>query len=226
MTTERIGNVASMTPSDRREHLRMLEALLFAATEPLDVRTMAQRLPEGADIEGLLGELQAVYSNRGVNLVKIDGCWRFRTADDLTFLLRRDQVEQRQLSRAALETLAIIAYHQPVTRAEIEEIRGVSTSKGVIDVLLEAGWIVMRGRRRTPGRPITLGTSREFLDHFGLETLKDLPGMQELKDAGLLDSRIPADLVVPQPSDDALSDEEDPLDEDDAEFEMHPRSGS
>ncbi|MCT8974029.1 SMC-Scp complex subunit ScpB [Microbaculum marinisediminis] len=214
MTETTEDNIASMTPSERREQLRMLEALLFAAAEPLDVATIASRLPRDADIPALLGELQAAYSSRGVNLVRVADKWRFRTAEDLSFLLRRDAVDQRQLSRAALETLAIIAYHQPVTRAEIEEIRGVSISKGVLDVLMEAGWARMRGRRRTPGRPVTYGTTEEFLDHFGLESLRDLPGVEELKGAGLLDSRLPPDFKVPSPSDgDALTEDEDPLED-------------
>jgi len=210
-----ITNIANITPSEQREHLRMLEALLFAASEPLDLKTIAARMPKDADIEALMGELQAAYANRGVNLVRVEDKWRFRTASDLSFLLRRDAVEQRQLSRAALETLAIIAYHQPVTRAEIEEIRGVSISKGVLDVLMEAGWARMRGRRRTPGRPVTYGTTEGFLDHFGLESLKDLPGLEELKGAGLLDSRLPPNFTVPSPGDEALSDDEDPLDPED-----------
>ena len=209
--SETASNVADFTPADRREHLRMLEALLFAATEPLDIPTLAGRLPQGADVESLLGELQAAYANRGVNLVQAGGRWRFRTAEDLSFLLRRDAVEQRPLSRAALETLAIIAYHQPVTRADVEEIRGVSASKGVFDVLMESGWVRMRGRRRTPGRPVTYGTTPEFLDHFGLESLRDLPGLEELKGAGLLDSRLPPDFSVPAPSE-LLAADEDPLD--------------
>jgi segregation and condensation protein B len=206
--------IASMTPSDRRAQLRMLEALLFAAAEPLDVANLEGRLPEGADVPALLAELQAAYANRGVVLVRVGDGWRFRTADDLSFLMRREAVEQKPLSRAALETLAIIAYHQPVTRAEIEEIRGVSTSKGVIDVLLETGWIRMRGRRRTPGRPITLGTTPAFLDHFGLESLKDLPGLEDLKGAGLLDNRVPADFSVPEPPGEELTDDEGPLEGD------------
>lgn len=211
--------VASMTPSARRAELRMLEALLFAAAEPLDLATLKSRLPEGADLPALLQELQSAYAHRGVNLVKVGEGWRFRTADDLAFLMRRDAVEQKPLSRAALETLAIIAYHQPVTRAEIEEIRGVSTSKGVIDVLLEAGWVRLRGRRRTPGRPVTLGTTPAFLDHFGLESLSDLPGLDDLKGAGLLDARVPPDFSVPEPSAEALAEDEDPLDEDAEAFE-------
>lgn len=213
--TETTDNIANITPSEQREHLRMLEALLFAAAEPLDLATLTSRLPEGTDIEMLLSELQAAYANRGVNLVRIDGKWRFRTAEDLSFLLRRDSVDQRQLSRAALETLAIIAYHQPTTRADIEEIRGVSISKGVLDVLMEAGWVRMRGRRRTPGRPVTYGTTEEFLDHFGLESLRDLPGVEELKGAGLLDSRLPAGFEVPMPGGGDLTDDEDPLDPED-----------
>ena len=192
-----------------------LEALLFAASEPLDLATLSSRLPQDADVEALLGELQAAYANRGVNLVRVEDKWRLRTAEDLSFLLRRDAVDQRQLSRAALETLAIIAYHQPVTRADIEEIRGVSISKGVIDVLMEAGWARMRGRRRTPGRPVTYGTTEAFLDHFGLASLGDLPGLEELKGAGLLDSRLPPNFQIPTPSDEALSEDEDPLDHED-----------
>jgi segregation and condensation protein B len=207
-------NVANITPSERREQLRMLEALLFAASEPLDLKTLSTRLPRDADVVALLGDLQAAYANRGVNLVQVGDKWRLRTAEDLSFLLRRDAVEQRQLSRAALETLAIVAYHQPTTRAEIEEIRGVSISKGVLDVLMEAGWVRMRGRRRTPGRPVTYGTTEDFLDHFGLESIKDLPGVEELKGAGLLDSRLPPGFDVPSPADSGLADDEDPLDQD------------
>ena len=147
----------------------MVEALLFAASEPLSADDIAGRLPEGSDVAGLLRELQQTYAERGVNLVQVAGKWSFRTAGDLSFLLSRDAVEQKRLSRAALETLAIIAYHQPVTRAEIEEIRGVATSKGTLDLLLETGWIRMRGRRRTPGRPVTYGTTEAFLVHFGLD---------------------------------------------------------
>ncbi len=215
MTETNENNVANITPSEQREQLRMLEALLFAASEPLDLATLSSRLPQDADVEALLGELQAAYANRGVNLVRVADKWRLRTAEDLSFLLRRDAVDQRQLSRAALETLAIVAYHQPVTRADIEEIRGVSISKGVLDVLMEAGWVRMRGRRRTPGRPVTYGTTEAFLDHFGLESLGDLPGLEELKGAGLLDSRLPPNFQVPTPSGEALSEDEDPLDPED-----------
>lgn len=194
--------------------LRMVEALLFASSEPLSLEELTMRLPEGTDVLGLLERLQAVYATRGVNVVKVAGKWCFRTAEDLAFLMHRNVEEQRKLSRAALETLAIIAYHQPVTRAEIEEIRGVSTSKGTLDVLLETTWIRMRGRRRTPGRPVTYGTTEHFLIHFGLERVKDLPGLEELKGAGLLDSAIPASFMVPAPNDDpGLSEDEDPLED-------------
>ena len=193
---------------------RMIEALLFASSEPLSLEELTLRVPEGTDVLGLLEELQSIYAPRGVNLVKLAGKWCFRTADDLAYLMRRNVEEQRKLSRAALETLAIIAYHQPVTRAEIEEIRGVSTSKGTLDVLLETTWIRMRGRRRTPGRPVTYGTTEQFLIHFGLENVKDLPGLEELKGAGLLDSAVPASFHVPTPSDEvALTEDEDPLED-------------
>ncbi len=194
--------------------LRMVEALLFASSEPLSLEELTLRLPEGTDVLGLLEALQEMYAPRGVNVVRLAGKWCFRTAEDLSYLMPRNVEEQRKLSRAALETLAIIAYHQPVTRAEIEEIRGVSTSKGTLDVLLETTWIRMRGRRRTPGRPVTYGTTEQFLIHFGLENVKDLPGLEELKGAGLLDSAIPASFLVPTPSDDdALTEDEDPLED-------------
>jgi segregation and condensation protein B len=197
-----------------RENLRMVEALLFAAREPLSAEEIAARVPEGTDVNALLAELQAHYAERGVNLVQVAGKWSFRTAGDLSFLLAREAVEQRKLSRAALETLAIIAYHQPVTRADIEAIRGVMAGKGTLDVLLETGWVRMRGRRRAPGRPVTYGTTEAFLSHFGLDTLADLPGVDELRAAGLLDNRAPADLSVPEPvAGDALAPDEDPLEE-------------
>ncbi|GAA0770652.1 SMC-Scp complex subunit ScpB [Roseibium denhamense] len=194
--------------------LREVEAILFASSEPLSLEELTLRLPGGSDVLGLLETLQRQYASRGVNLVKVAGRWCFRTAEDLAYLMHKNVEEQKKLSRAALETLAIIAYHQPVTRAEIEEIRGVSTSKGTLDVLLETAWIRMRGRRRTPGRPVTYGTTDQFLIHFGLENVKDLPGLEELKGAGLLDSAVPASFMVPTPNDDAsLTDDEDPLDE-------------
>ena len=174
--------------SDRDEHIRMVEALLFATTEPLPVAEIATRLPEDADVEEYLQELKEHYKTRGVQLAEAGGRWFFRTSSDLSFLLRKEVESQRKLSRAGVETLAIIAYHQPVTRAEIEEIRGVAVSKGTLDVLMEAGWVRPKGRRQTPGKPVTYGTSDDFLVHFGLESLAELPGFDELKAAGLLDS--------------------------------------
>ncbi len=201
-----------------REAERIAEALVFASAEPVPSRTIAEKLPEGTDVDTVMERLAAFYAERGVNLVRVADAWAFRTSADLSFLIHREQVEQKKLSRAALEVLAIIAYHQPVTRAEIEEVRGVTTSKGTIDVLMETDWIRMRGRRRTLGRPVTYGTTPAFLDHFGLGELRDLPGMEELKGAGLLSSRIPADFRIPVPaaSDDLLEDE-DPIEEADLE---------
>lgn len=196
-------------------HLRVLEALLFAAREPLDTDSLRIYFDAEADLAALLATLQQRYASRGVNLVRRGDGWAFRTAEDLGFLLRRDEHDSRPLSRAALETLSIIAYHQPATRAEIEEVRGVATGKGTIDLLMEAGWIRLRGRRRTPGRPVTYGTTSAFLDHFGLESLGDLPGLDELKGSGLLSGRLPPNLQIPLPFDGALRDDEDPLDPDD-----------
>jgi segregation and condensation protein B len=199
---------------DRGEALRIAEALLFAAAEPLGRDELAGRLPEGADVDAILADLKELYAGRGVNLVQVAGKWAFRTAGDLAFILSRDVVEPRKLSRAAMETLAIVAYHQPVTRAEIEEIRGVATSKGTLDLLLETGWIRLRGRRKAPGRPVTYGTTPAFLEHFGLDAIDDLPGLEELKGAGFLEGRLPPGLAVPVPSDDmTLRDDEDPLDD-------------
>lgn len=214
------SNVASISDETRAKTLRMVEALLFAASEPLDVKSLAQRLPEGTDVPGLLTELQAFYAPRGVNLVPVGGKWLMRTAEDLSFLLQREAVQMKKLSRPAMETLAIIAYHQPVTRAEIEEIRGVSVSSGTLDVLLETGWVRLRGRRKTPGRPLTYGTSEEFLVHFGLESVRDLPGVEDLKAAGLLDARLPPDFSVPQPDDAQLAEDEEELAEDDSGEEL------
>ncbi len=208
------SNVMALPSADRREKLRIVEALLFAAPEPLDEAELARHFGQGEDVKALLEELQGLYGGRGVNLVRVAGKWAFRTADDLSFLLERQAVEQRRLSRAALETLAIIAYHQPVTRAEIEEIRGVSTSKGTIDVLLETGWIKLRGRRRAPGRPVTYGTTTAFLEHFGFEAIQDLPGLSELKGAGLLDSNLPPGFSMPNPDDAPdLREDEEPLED-------------
>lgn len=195
------------------EVVRMAEAIVFASAEPVTDRQLASRLPEGTDVEAAMRELQQIYSRRGVNLVRTADAWAFRTAGDLAFLMSRDAVQQRKLSRAALEVLAIIAYHQPVTRAEIEDIRGVETSKGTLDTLMETEWVRMRGRRRTPGRPVTYGTTDAFLDHFSLEELRDLPGIDELKGAGLLSARMPANFSIPLPPTDAdvLGEDEDAL---------------
>lgn len=197
----------------RAETARMIEALIFASAEPVAKKTLETRLPEGTDIDGALSHLTEIYSKRGVNLVEHAGHYVFRTAGDLTFLFNRDTETKKKLSRAALEVMAIIAYHQPVTRAEIEEVRGVDTSKGTLDILLESGWVKMRGRRRSPGRPVTYGTTLEFLSHFGLETLGDLPGLEELKGAGLLTVRIPDQFRMPSPSSNAdeLGEDEDAL---------------
>nr|WP_307159493.1 SMC-Scp complex subunit ScpB [Rhizobium paknamense] len=195
-----------------REALRIAEALVFASSEPVSEAFLAERLPKETDVAALMLELQQDYAPRGVNLVRVENHWAFRTAADLSFAIRKDDTDVKKLSRAALEVLAIIAYHQPVTRAEIEDIRGVQTSKGTIDVLLEAGWVRFRGRRRTPGRPVTFGTTRDFLDHFGLEELRDLPGLEELKGAGLLSGRIPPNFHVPMPTgSDDLTEDEDPI---------------
>ncbi len=199
------------------EHLRMVEALLFAAAEPLDLKSLSGRLPDGVDVPAVLAQLQKEYEPRGVSLEIFGGKWAFRTASDLAWLMEREKEDQRRLSRAAVETLAIVAYHQPVTRAEIEEIRGVAVSKGTVDVLLETGWIKPRGRRRTPGRPVTYGITDEFLQHFGLESRGDLPGLDELKAAGLLDSRLPSDFSL-EPG--TQAEPEDPLEDDDAEGDI------
>ncbi|MBI3678293.1 MAG: SMC-Scp complex subunit ScpB [Proteobacteria bacterium] len=197
------------SPAVNPEHLRMMEALLFAASEPLDAKALSTSLPEGANVPMLLAELQRIYEKRGVTLVCVAEKWQFRTAPDLAFLLREERPEQRRLSRAAIETLAIIAYHQPVTRAEIEDIRGVMLSKGTVDVLMEVGWVKIRGRKRTPGRPVTYGTTEAFLVHFGLESVTHLPGMDELKAAGFLEALPPSGFDVPTPSD-QLGPDEDP----------------
>jgi segregation and condensation protein B len=197
-----------MTQPDHAESLRLIEALLFASSVPVTEMEIADRLPEGSDVAALLAELEHHYRDRGVTLAKIAGGWTFRTAPDLAQRLKLETTVQRRLSRAAVETLAIVAYHQPVTRAEIEEIRGVQISKGTMDTLMEAGWIAPKGRRETVGRPVTWGTSEAFLQHFSLGDLSDLPGMEELKAAGLIGGRAPTSLretalphEVPAPED-------------------------
>jgi segregation and condensation protein B len=212
--TEPAEAVITMHPrAERSQHLRIIEAMLFAAAGPVSLQNFQEFLPDGADIEGLLADLQENYSNRGVNIVQVSGKWTLRTAEDMSSVLRKETVEQKKFSKAALETLSIVAYHQPVTRAEIEDIRGVAISKGTLDNLLEVGWVRMRGRRKTPGRPVTYGTTEAFLSHFGLNELTDLPGLQELKAAGLLDGNIPPGFDVPIPRvTDELTAEEEPLD--------------
>jgi len=206
-----------MTQPDHAESLRLIEALLFASAAPVTESEIADRLPEGSDVTALLGELEAHYRERGVMLAKIAGGWTFRTAPDLAPRLKLETTVQRRLSRAAVETLAIVAYHQPVTRAEIEEIRGVQISKGTLDTLMEAGWIVPKGRRETVGHPVTWGTSDAFLHHFSLSGIGDLPGMEELKAAGLVGGRAPISLresalpsEVPSPRDESEADEPPP----------------
>jgi segregation and condensation protein B len=198
---------------DRDQHLRIIEAMLFAATEPLPIDKLKTFLPEGVDLQLLIDDLQVNYANRGVNLVQIAGSYMLRTSPDVAFVLRRETVQQKKLTKAGLETLSIVAYHQPVTRADIEDIRGVAISKGTLDTLLDIGWVRMRGRRKTPGRPVTYGTTDGFLRHFGLNEITDLPGLHELKAAGLLEGNLPPgfDMPLPQMSE-ALADDEDPLD--------------
>jgi segregation and condensation protein B len=173
--------------NERAQQLRLIEAVLFAAAEPVSEEELGLHLGEGADVGGLLGELAEAYAGRGVNLVRLAGGWSFRTAPDLASQLRVERKVARKLSRAAVETLAVIAYHQPVTRAEIEEIRGVALGKGTLDTLLEAGWVQPKGRRDAPGRPLNWVTTPAFLAHFGLDALDELPGVEELRTAGLLD---------------------------------------
>jgi segregation and condensation protein B len=206
---ENVGRSVSLSMAEVE---RIAEALVFASAEPVSESFLAERLPRGIDIGAVMNRLMDLYAPRGVNLLRTGDRWAFRTAADLSFVIRKDEDEIRKLSRAALEVLAIIAYHQPVTRAEIEEIRGVQTSRGTLDVLMEAGWVRFRGRRRSPGRPVTLGTTTDFLDHFGLEELRDLPGLEELKGAGLLSGRIPPGFNIPlPPTGDELAEDEDPI---------------
>ena len=200
--------------SDPREIERRVEALLFAAASPLSHDDLAVRLPGDADVPAALSALAQRYAGRGVELGCVGGRWRFATAPDLGYLMSEERVEPRRLSRAAMETLAIVAYHQPVTRAEIEAVRGVGLSRGTLDLLLEVGWVRMRGRRRTPGRPVTFGTTDAFLEHFGLGALSDLPGAAEMKAAGLLSLDLPPGFTVPTPGGDGEA--EDPLEDGDA----------
>ncbi|ERM01152.1 segregation and condensation protein B [Brucella intermedia 229E] len=212
--------VSVSTQGGLAELARIVEAIVFASSEPVSERALSERLPANVDIAPVLKHLQKIYETRGVHLVQVGGAWAFRTAPpDLAFLMSREAVQQRKLSRAAMEVLAIIAYHQPVTRAELEDIRGVETSKGTLDVLMETGWIKLRGRRRTPGRPVTYGTTDAFLDHFGLPEIRDLPGLEELRGAGLLSARMPSSFAVPVPNidPDELTEDEEPLEDIDLE---------
>ncbi len=221
--------------SNNDQNIRILEALLFASAEPVSTKDLHDRMPEGADVGGALLELKTQYEGRGVNLVELDGYWAFRTATDLAGLLQIEREAQRKLSRAAMETLAIVAYHQPLTRPEIENIRGVATHKGTLDALMEMGWVKPGRRREAPGRPLTWVTTTEFLDHFSIQALTDLPGLEDLKASGLLDRR-PAIEAIPasrdlfeedspeiETDDDSESeyddDEENEDDDNDAEFE-------
>ncbi len=204
---------------DTHEQLRICEALLFASDRPLSSIALAEQLPEGSDVDAILNALQEKYENAGVHLVEVAGKWMFQTASDLAFLLRKEEEKERKLSRAAVETLAIIAYHQPVTRAEIEEIRGVGVSKGTLDVLMEAIWIRPLGRRRTPGRPMTYGTTEDFLVQFGLNSVKDLPGLAELKAAGFLDNVNTSRLNLLSDEDESEEQPDLPMDDDESSSE-------
>ena len=183
------------------DQIRAVEALLFASSDPLDEKTLKDMLPVDTDIEEIMNNLLSLYKGRGVELKKVNNKWMFKTASDLSFIMQKEAKIQKKLSKAALETLSIIAYHQPVSRAEIEEIRGVTVSPGTIDTLMEINWVKIKGRRKTPGNPITYGTTDEFLVHFDLENTKELPGLDELKSTGLLDSNLPPDMY---PIDDDL----------------------
>ena len=183
------------------DQIRAVEALLFAASDPLDEKTLKDMLPVDTDIEEIMNNLLSLYKGRGVELKKVNNKWMFKTASDLSFIMQKEAKIQKKLSKAALETLSIIAYHQPVSRAEIEEIRGVTVSPGTVDTLMEINWVKIKGRRKTPGNPITYGTTDEFLVHFDLENTKELPGLDELKSTGLLDSNLPPDMY---PIDDDL----------------------
>ena len=205
--------VTDVVSPDHAQHLRLLEALVFAGTQALDEKELADRLPNDADVARLLADLSEMYANRGVNLVKVAGGYAFRTAPDLSEKLKIERPVTRKLSRAAIETLAIIAYHQPVTRAEIEQVRGVGLSKGTLDLLFEQNWIKPMGRRRAPGKPVTWGTTDFFLEHFGLPSLDDLPGHEEMKAAGLLDPRAQPPIFRPEEPDLPLEPTEDEADE-------------
>ncbi|WP_422001245.1 SMC-Scp complex subunit ScpB [Reyranella sp.] len=207
------GGVTDVVSPDHAQHLRLLEALIFAGAQALDEKELTDRLPNDADVRRLLADLAEMYAGRGVNLVQVAGGWAFRTAPDLSEKLKIERPVTRKLSRASVETLAIIAYHQPVTRAEIEQVRGVGLSKGTLDLLFEQNWIRPMGRRRAPGKPVTWGTTDFFLEHFGLSGLDDLPGQEELKAAGLLDPRVQPPIFRPEEPDLPLEPGDDEADE-------------
>lgn len=218
--TEAPPNGAGPDPERLADALRRAEAILFASNEPIDATTLTEALPQGVEAGDVLLKLKAAYATKGVQLVEIAGKWRFQTAPDLAFLFEETREQPKALSRAALETLAIVAYCQPVTRPEIEDVRGVAVSSGTLDILMEAGWIRPRGRRRTPGRPVTFGTTEAFLVHFGLDSIDSLPGRDDLKAAGLLSADIPKDFEFAGSPRDPETGEllgEDPLE--DAEFQ-------
>ncbi len=214
-----MSDIEAASAPDPADTERRIEALLFAAAGPLSLDDLSRRLPEGSDVEAAISALQSRYSGRGVELACVADRWRFQTATDLAFLMTEERDQPRRLSKAAQETLAIIAYHQPVTRAEIESVRGVQASRGTLDVLLELDLVRMRGRRRTPGRPVTYATTDAFLEHYGLASLSDLPGLAEMKAAGLLTLDLPADFSVPAPGQEVY--DEDPLDSDEMVPEFH-----
>ena len=207
------ASITDVVPADHAQHLRLLEALVFAGTQALDEKELAERLPNDADVPRLLSDLADLYASRGVNLVKVAGGYAFRTAPDLSEKLKIERPVTRKLSRASVETLAIIAYHQPVTRTEIEQVRGVGLSKGTLDLLFEQNWIRPMGRRRAPGKPVTWGTTDFFLEHFGLASLDDLPGHEEMKAAGLLDPRAQPPIFRPDEPDLPLEPSEDEAEE-------------
>jgi len=221
------ATISRLPSADRGQALRILEARLFAATKPLTPSELSETLSGEIDVAALLEELKGLYAGRGVNLVQVDGAWMFRTADDLAYLMQRYARRERKLSKAALETLAIIAYHQPVTRADIEDVRGVATAKGTLDTLMALGWVRPRGRRRAPGRPVTYGTTQAFLAQFTLSSLKDLPGLSDLKGAGLLSPNLPPDFQMPEPCDVAeLMPDEMPLEPDVAAADLFDPEGA
>lgn len=224
----RAGMAEEQRRPPRSDLVRILEAVLFAAEEPLDEATLREHLPPGTNVRAVLAQLADDYADRGVRLARVAERWAFHTAPDLAPVLRREREVPRRLSRAAVETLAVIAYHQPVTRAEIEEIRGVSLSKGTLDVLLQSDWVRIRGRRKAPGRPVTYGTTDAFLIHFGLESLDDLPGIEELRAAGLLVLSREADLGFPAPGEAPPGEEVelDEIEEDEAPGGAEPSPGA